>query len=782
MDNDLFKTFQNINIANKSLASLLRVLLFITIFIILFLFTNLTTDFYDTPKFLLLLVFVGLGLILTTVRFVLSDKVVLIRTPLDLPLILLLAVGIVSTVLSPSPYISLFGNQLKIHGSLISLIAYVLFYLSLVNNLKGFKDVRQINFLLLGGSIILSVITLLAYFGVYMLPKPWTQGVNFTPTGSNFSTTAILAMLLPFSIIEVLRNNNLLFKIFNAVLITLFGVVIALTGTLATIAASLAGLGITLAILRPKLSGNLGTGLPALVASLVVVFLITALSFIPPLGQANNPLYTLAKNFPRNPELSFPVSWKISVSAFRDSPFWGTGPSTYLFNFTQYKPIEFNSTKFWNIRFDLPFNEYLHLLANLGGVGLIALLSLTALFISSSSKVLINGLPERAEGSTPLEKLTLSLAIGGAVFFTVLALHSSTLVVMVIGFLLLGMFMVLNAREPSQYSGDYLRGGIKQTLLRISSPGKPTQEVIKVDALPSVLLTVSIGLAGFAFFFGGKLAWADYHHRNALNAVSQNNGILAYNELVAAEKLNPYSDLYRTDLAQTNFALANAIAVAKGPTEASPGGSLTDQDKVNIQTLLQQAINEGRTATTLSPKSAINWEILGALYRQISGVAENALLFSLDSYGRAILNDPLNPLLRLNVGGTYYAVKNYDLAIRFFTDSVNLKPDFPNGFYNLSVALRDKGDLNSAIAAAERVVSLITDTNSQDYKLASDYLNELKSKVEKPSTQEPPAAQAEGALQQEELPKVIDLPKPEKIATPSAVKKPNSTPEPSPNP
>src|SRR3989344_9248631 len=86
-----------------------------------FLFTNLTSEFYDIPKFLVLLGVCGILLVLITLRFNLNNKVVLIRTPLDIPLLLLLTVAIVSTVLSPAPFVSLLGNQLKIHSSLASL-------------------------------------------------------------------------------------------------------------------------------------------------------------------------------------------------------------------------------------------------------------------------------------------------------------------------------------------------------------------------------------------------------------------------------------------------------------------------------------------------------------------------------------------------------------------------------------------------------------------------------------------------------------------------------------
>ncbi|TSC85697.1 MAG: Uncharacterized protein G01um10147_1122 [Microgenomates group bacterium Gr01-1014_7] len=759
----------------------------------LFLFTNATTDLYDTPKFLVLTIITLLLFILLSVKFTLDNKVTFVRTPLDLPLLLLLAVSIVSTVLSQAPFVSLLGNGLKVHTSLVALVAYILFYFVLVNCLKGARETKWVlNLLILGGGV-LSILSLLAYWGVKILPPPWVQTANFTPSGSSFSTTAVLALLTPIVTLKILRGKSLE-KVINSICLSFFGVTLALTGSWPVWVA--AGFGFALPVLlsipaqtyisKPgEILSRMGSvALIGLIVSLGLVMLVTILSFIPPVGGAQNPFYAKAREFPREIQLPFTYSWKISVSSFRDSPFWGSGPSTYLFDFTKYKPIEINSSKtLWNLRFDSAFNEYLQVLATLGGIGFVALVSLTALFVSSAYKTISGAIHlEGEEMRLHLRGEKLSLAISGLTFFILLALHPSTLVLWVVGLILLVCFMISNQSEES--SEIRSSGSIKEVLLGLTGniSLRSSSQAIRIDALPSILLTIAIALSLFGFFFAGKFALADFHHRNALNAVSENQGIVAYNELIAAEKLNPYADLYRVDLAQVNFALANAIAQSKGPTEASPSGSLTDQDKQNIQVLLQQSINEGRTATTLSPNSAVNWEILALLYRQIAGVAQNALVFSLDSYGRAIFQDPLNPLLRISVGGTYYAIRNYDLAIRFFTDSVNLKPDFANGYYNLSVALRDKGDLNTAQAAAEKALSLV-DPPSPEYKVAFDYLNDLKNRIASGSAQaseiQPPASQTTGALQNKELPKVVNVGNPpEKIATPPAVPKPSPTPIP----
>lgn len=745
----------------------------------LFLFTNIFTEMYDTPKFLVILIFVVLLLTLMALRFTVTGRVILLRTPLDLPLLLLLVVGIVSTFLSGAPYVSLLGNQLRIHTGLVATLAYVFFYFILTNNLKNAGAIKRLLTFVVIASQILAVLALATYAGARILPAPLNHGTNFTFTGSSFSTTAILALLLPFILMQILNSSKPLFIIANSLFLLLSGLTIALTGGLPAWIAGAAALALSLYVSN---SGNLNNlkklrplNLVALTVPLAAVIIITGLSFIPPMGNAQNPLYSRSQNFPREIQLDFVTSWKIAASAFRDSPFWGSGPSTFLFDFTNYKTIEFNSAKVWNLRFDSPFNEYLLVLATLGGVGLVALLSLTALFVSAAYKTL----------RTPNSELR-TLAISGIAFFIILTLHASTLPLMIIGLIILASFMVINLQESGAWGKEKV-SDFRNMFLRIAANVTRTDssQEIRVDALPGVILLIILALVAFTGFMGGKMALADYHHRLALNAVAANQGIVTYNELVAAEKLNPLNDLYRTDLAQTNFALANAIAAAKGPTEASPGGSLNDQDKQNIQVLLSQSIAEGRTAVTLSPKSAINWEILALLYRQIAGVAQNALIFSLDSYGRAIFQDPLNPNLRLAVGGVYYAVRNYDMAIRFFTDAVNIKPDFANGYFNLSVALRDKGDLAGAQATAEKTLSLI-DKNSSDYQLLSDYIADLKKRIDEGTTKEspiePPASQTTGSLQQKELPKVINLPKPEKIATPEAINKPEATPTPTPAP
>lgn len=755
-------------------------------------FWSYTTEFYETPKFVLLMIATTLFILLWVTKWVISGKVSFTISRLDLPFLLLLFAFILSVFFAASRPVAIFGNLPRIHGGLVSYALYIVFYFVLAANLKKLATVKEIIYVLLISAVILAVMSLLSYAGINLLSLPWTAGANFTPTGSSFSTAAILILLLPFPISAILYGskvssfdseskseeldlpissligdhstlNEISVKTIWSVVLGLFTITLVLIGTLPVYIAAVCVLLLILFVTPPNL---IGKNSAYLFIPIITAVLIAFISFVP-IGGSKNIFYQGAQSFQREPQLPFDVSWKISVSAFRDSPFWGSGPSSYLNDFTLYKPIEFNNTKLWNIRFDQAFNEYLNILATLGVIGLIVIIFLTVVAAAAAFKTLSN--PRVGSIRLPLAVATIS-------FFIILAFHTSTLTFWVIGILLIVCFLVVT--RESNNNEVYLTGEAHPQSSGLTSP--------KTNLLPIIIALIIVLLTSWVLYQTTQALVADFHHRQGLKALAAGQGLIAYNEYIQAEKFNPNIDIYRSNLAQVNFAIANAIATSKGPTEASPAGSLTDQDKQNIQTFLSQAINEGQTAAALNPNSAGNWEILGSIYRQISGVAQDALQYALDSYGRAIQKDPLNPNLRMAVGGIYLSANSFDMAIRFFTDAVNLKPDSANAYFNLAIAYNQKGDTQNAVLAAEKTVSLL-DPKSEDYKVASDVLSQLKDKFATESAKAEAEKQAveqqnlqntsrqSSALQDKNLPKVVSLPKQESVATPAAIKKPTPT-------
>jgi tetratricopeptide (TPR) repeat protein len=710
------------------------------------LFLNKTTEFYDMPKLVFLIAATALLLGLTIFSWILKGKVVINRTPLDVPLLAFLVIVVASVFFSTTRYQAIYGDFPNIHGSAVSWALYVLLYFVTVSGLKDMSRIKSFLYVLYASTIVVALISLMSFFGIF-LPFDFAKGLNFTPTGSTFSTIALLILLLPLPLISIINENKYLPRYMAVILTLLFSIVIALTGSIPAYVILFIVFGLSLYALKDQLSKK---GLTLFITSAAVVVLALILAYLP---FAGNKIQKLEANFPKEIQLPLSISWKVSISSFRDAPFLGTGPASYLFNFTTYKPTEFNLLNYWGFSFGSAYNEFLQILSTLGAFGFIALIALCIVVIKNSNKFL--SLTQfRGFKNAPQDTIHLALAISGLLSILLMLIHATTLVSIVVTLFILAALMM--SQESIRTKASELSMGLKAS----------TSQNQQFDLLPVVIFIIYLVGAVALSLKTYSIVSADYYHRLALSQANK-NGTLTYQYLQKAESLNPFADSYRVDMAQTNFALANIIAVQKGPTKDNPQGSLTDKDKQTIQTLLSQAINEGRASVALSPRSARDWETLASIYRNITGVANNALAFALDAYGKAIQRDPLNPALRLAVGEIYYTAKNYDLAIRFFTDAANLKSDYITAYYDLAIAYREKGDFKNAQAVAEQSLTLIKkDTDPKDYKIVSDLIADLKAKNVSQQN-----ASETGLKTNLPGVDVTTLNNPPTVSTPSAVKK-----------
>ncbi len=241
----------------------------------------------------------------------------------------------------------------------------------------------------------------------------------------------------------------------------------------------------------------------------------------------------------------------------------------------------------------------------------------------------------------------------------------------------------------------------------------------------SNLLPIYLGTAiiSFAFIAGGgyllsRSYAAEIYFKKGLDGFAKNDAKQVYDNMRQSIILNPYIEKFRINFSQTNLLLANNIASKKQE-------EITDQDKQNISQGIQAAIAEGKAATTLNPQKAGNWENLANVYRNILNVAQGADVWTISAYQRAIVSDPQNPIYRLNLGGVYYSLGNYEEAVKLFEQSIGLKPDWPNAHYNLAWALYQRKDYQRAASEMQNVSQLV-DPKSEDAKKVQKDLEEFK--------------------------------------------------------
>lgn len=594
-------------------------------------FLPVTSDFFDFNKLALLVFGTLVGIIVwlaSSIRGEFKFKV----TTFDIPVVAFaLAVLASAIIVSPNK------TDAFIFPGTASVVAFgTLFYFLVVQYVRGEKDIKESLILpLLAGSSVAALISLIATVGgLSLLSKvgsfpAWLAQPTFNTTGGLLPALTLFAALLPISIMEGLTSKGTKSAIHSAFLIMIV------------------------------------------------------------LGLAATAYFALPGK-PTSPQL-LPIStgWSIALETLKQSPWLGVGPGNFTEAFNRFRPVDYNATNVWSLRFGVSSNWYLHLWTITGLAGIVTFLWIV-LKIANKLK------------SSSLGSVHYAL-IATLVLF--LVFPASNLLIMVFYFLL--------ALVASDYSSEialqFTARGINASVLE----GK------KLNLFPALLSILVIGgFAASAIYAKGVYA-AEVSYKKALDAAARNDGRETYNALIDTIRQNAYVDRYRITYSQINLALANNIASRQ---------DINDQDRQTVSQLIQQSIREGQAAVSLNQSHAQNWENLARIYQALFPFAQGADQWAVSSYQQSIALDPVNPLLRLSLGGVYYSLKQQDNAVRVFELAVASKPDFANAHYNLAVALRDKGETLRSAQEMAQTLNLIT-PGTPDFDTARKELESLQQKL-----------------------------------------------------
>ena len=348
-------------------------------------------------------------------------------------------------------------------------------------------------------------------------------------------------------------------------------------------------------------------------------------------------------------------------------------------------------------------------------------------------------------------------------------------------FLLLAIYSVQQGiagkHKHSFFDVELKLVALKRGVFALTDPDeKPESE--HSNLLPWGFLII-VGV--FSFMIGIvsiRFLASDYLFQKSLVAAGKNDAQNTYKLQTDAIRMFPQRDGYHRIFSQINLSIANNLA------QSIPQGTTpTAEQQQTIYQLIQQSINSGRNATTISPQNSVNWQNLSSIYRALIGFGQNADQFALLSNQQAIALDKNNPQQYIAYGGIFYQLGQWDNAIRQFTIAATLKPDFANAYYNLGHALEEKGELESALTQYQTVRQLVAnDKNSVD--LIDKEITAIKVRIGDKTA----AAVKVNANPNPTAPIAVDQPAaqlpeqdpPVKIPGPSTTTTPSRTPSPSP--
>ncbi len=408
------------------------------------------------------------------------------------------------------------------------------------------------------------------------------------------------------------------------------------------------------------------------------------------------------------------VSWYAAVETLKQpmTALFGVGVDNFSSIFSRSKDMLYNQSPLWQIQsFNASRSAFLHIFTETGVFGFIAFILLVSALVREAM--------ERGKKQGQMVKNLLP----------VLYIVSALLVFppsMTLFFLLFVLLGVKSASEVDEHEHVF---------------AVDMRRVVPVYIGGSITALIVVG--GLAYFMTRAYV-AEYSFKRAIVGVAEKNIKQLYDNQRNAVILNPYIERYRLNFSQTNLLIANNISQSaqqkakENPPKETQNAKeqqqpqLSEQDRQTISQAVQAAIAEAKAAASLNPMRAGNWENLANVYRSILGLVQEADAWTISSFQRAIMLDPQNPTYRLNLGGVYFSMKNFDEATKMFEQAVSLKPDWSNSHYNLAWSYYQKQDYPKAVAEMQSVLSLTDPKRDEaDYKKANQELEEMKKKLPK---------------------------------------------------
>lgn len=302
--------------------------------------------------FLILYALTAIALLIGINKLFYAKEIIIRRTPLDMPILVLLGVYV----------IGIFHSH-YIYGSIMEctrlFILAAIFYL-VINFVREEQDIKKIlNIILMSGAAI-AVFGILQYMGA--LNKEWWDNPGFlSATYVNHNHFAgLMELLAPLSIGMILIEKQMAKKVFYVYIF----LILAAAFILSMSRGGWISLSISMLFMACVISRK---GRARFVMLIIGLFLVTFFIFV--LNTVDTGLLFKRVSSYRELDFSGRVEiWKGTLGIIKDNLFSGTGPGTFIYNFQKYRPQGLN------MLVNYAHNDYLQVASETGIFGLLAMI------------------------------------------------------------------------------------------------------------------------------------------------------------------------------------------------------------------------------------------------------------------------------------------------------------------------------------------------------------------------------------------------------------------------
>ncbi len=655
-----------------------KISLYLLLFLIPIFFFPFTRNVLAFPKQSLALVLIFLSLIGWLGKRIFEGKLVFKEHKIFYVTFFVIFLSFLfSSLFSLWPRASFWGLPLDVADSFLTVFSFLVLVFLIINSFEPKTRFFPVSFPLLLSGGICGIINIFQLYRIFILPFGFAKVVSFNTVGTPNSFAVFAAVLLPLSLLLALRAKKFLKIILGTITLVLFLNVILINFKVAWISLIIGilvlfvfGFGAKREKIRVRLAVFSMIGL---IVSIFFYFFPISLPGFPAL--------------PSEVSLSPTAEIYMLKDSFRQGAkniILGTGPGTFVFDYSQYHSPLLNQTLFWGTRFakgNSTFLDWIFTKGVLGGISLLFLYFLLLYLIFKRLRV-----TESQE-----EFFDLKLGFSAGIFSLIVAsfFYPFNFVLYFIFWVLIGGFLLYFSPSKKE--------------IHLSSPAR----MIFLNSVLILVVIFSLSL----FFLQGEKYFSEIQYLKGIRAAQAGNSSQAINYISKASKLNPSIDTYWRDLSQ--LYLIKASLISKNP-RLSPKEKkmLANISIVNGAEAINRAIN-------LDPMNVANWNVRGFFYRNLIGVGKAGNL-SLLSYQKATQLEPASPFAFGERGRVYILMAqklsqkgenklrqtDLNLAIKNLDTAIKLKPDYAPARYLLAVAYDQLGKADEAISKLEEAARI----------------------------------------------------------------------------
>jgi tetratricopeptide (TPR) repeat protein len=644
--------------------------IYLLVFILPLFFLPWTANVLDFNKQALLIFLVFISLFSWLLKSLIEGKISLNLNLFNIPVLVFLVISGIGTFFSFYRYGSFWGWPLDITASFLTTLGFFLLYLLIINNFKKI-EIFSLLLLLALSSFLVALLGGLQLFGKFIFPFDFSKVTSFNTVGTVNSLGIFLAVLLPlFLILFFITKRVMKFLFLISVIISL--VLLLIINFWVAWIVVLVGMMIILVfgIARREEFKAAWLAIP-------MVFLVLSLFFgvfkigipgLPPTPLEISP--------------SQRASIDIAKEVLKEKPILGTGPGTFVYDYSKFKPESINQTAFWAVRFSSSASDILDRMATNGILGFLTYFSVLAIFFGLAMKTLVKR-EEKKEEEIEVKGVSkegriydwlfgLSVFSGWLSIVAGLFLYPSNLSLGFIFWILTACFIVLTESR------------VKTWKLEPSS-----LKTISISFLFIIILIFGIGL----FFLTGQRYIAEVRYLQGITAWQEGKNDQALTYLLSAISHSGGSqDNYWRDLSQ--------IYLLRIEEEIQKGLTPEETAKV-VSPLISNSVNSTKAATDIAPKNVANWSVRGFVYRQMVNVLDGAGEWAIKSYEEALKLEPTNPYILTELGQIYSNKDEKDKAREQFQKALSLKSDYAPARFQIALIYVGENKISEAISEME---------------------------------------------------------------------------------